>query len=87
MKKMDLSKLPVPGKKAKDPMMDLDAAIQEMSSEKGDIDMNAHEDMESPDYETKEEDAMAAAEKPADLSSISDEDLIKELKKRKLSGV
>ena len=80
MKKADLSKLPVPGKKAKDPMLDLDAALKDIESEKPDSDMNEHEDMESSDYEQTEEAAAGM-----DLSSVSDQGLLKELKKRKLA--
>jgi hypothetical protein len=87
MNRKGLSKMPMPSKKEKDPMLDLEAALSEIESEKPDSQMNEHEDMESPDYEEKEESEMGEQEAPSDLSSYSDEELLKELAARKKKPV
>jgi hypothetical protein len=60
-------------------MLDLEATLAEIGSEKPDSEMNEMEDMESSEYEESEVPEM---EEGKDLSMFSDEELQEELDKR-----
>jgi hypothetical protein len=79
-----LKDLKMPSKK-KDPMLDLEATLAEIGSEKPDSEMNEMEDMESPEYEKEVSIEMEGGEEEGegkDLSMFTDEELQKELDKR-----
>jgi len=89
VKKEMLSKMKMPEKGQKDPMLDLDAALKDIGSEKGDSEMNGMEESadgseygEAPEMEVNiggegEEGGMP------DLTAFTDEELQMELDKRK----
>lgn len=88
MKKEMLSKMKMPEKGQKDPMLDLDAALKDIGSEKGDSEMNGiEESADGSEYDSAPEMEVniggeEGMEAP-DFSQFSDEELQAELDKRK----
>lgn len=93
MKKEMLSKMKMPEKGKKDPMLDLDAALKDIGSEKGDSEMNSMEEEGSSEYgsEGPEMEVNIGGEEEGgseapDFSQFTDEELQAELDKRKKAG-
>lgn len=90
MKKEMLSKMKMPEKGQKDPMLDLDAALKDIGSEKGDSEMNGMEEEGSSEYPEGPEMEVNIGEGAEgdlpDFSQFTDEELQAELDKRKKSG-
>jgi len=95
VKKEMLSKMKMPEKGKKDPMLDLDAALKDIGSEKGDSEMNGMEESEEGSeygYAPEMEVGVAGGEgmegesEMPDFSQFTDEELQAELDKRKKAG-
>ena len=94
MKKEMLSKMKMPEKGKKDPMLDLDAALKDIGSEKGDSEMNGMEESEEgSEYGSAPEmevniggEGMEGESEMPDFSQFTDEELQAELDKRKKAG-
>lgn len=92
MKKEMLSKMKMPEKGKKDPMLDLDAALKDMEGEAGDSEMNSIEESEAgseygdaPEMEVNIGGEGVEGEEGGmpDLTAFTDEELQMELDKRK----
>jgi hypothetical protein len=85
MKKELLKKMSgkMPEGQKKDPMLDLEAVLSDIESEKPDSEMNEMAEADSPEYG---EEGMEMEGSGVDLASVSEEELQAELDKRRMAG-